>query len=170
MVTILLGTSCLGFEFPAYILYWVRVILGMTVSGMSWPDSVAIYKCPINTYPPSAAYMRQWIGSALVQRMACRLFGAEPLSKPMLGYCQLNPQEHISVKFQSKYNFFIHESASENFISGMAAILSRWSWVNKVRIPLINVRRSYGPIISYSCWFSMVQYSKNIIDYPYPFA
>ena len=45
-----------------------------------------------NSSPPSAAYIRQWIGSALVQIMACRLFGAKPLSKPMLGYCQLNTQ------------------------------------------------------------------------------
>ena len=35
-------------------------------------------------------YMRQWIGSALVQIMACRLFGTKQLSKPMLGYCQLD--------------------------------------------------------------------------------
>ena len=27
---------------------------------------------------------------SLVQIMACRLFGAKPLSKPMLGYCELN--------------------------------------------------------------------------------
>ena len=40
--------------------------------------------------PPSAAYMRQSIRSTVVQIMACRLFGAKPLSKPMLGYCQLN--------------------------------------------------------------------------------
>ena len=40
------------------------------------------------TYLP---YMRQWIGSALVQIMACRLFGTKPLSKPMLGYCQFYP-------------------------------------------------------------------------------
>ena len=41
---------------------------------------------------PSAAYMRQWMGSmgsALVQIMACHLFGPKPLPKPMLGYCQL---------------------------------------------------------------------------------
>ena len=37
----------------------------------------------INSSAPSAAYMRQWIGSALVHIMACRLFGAKPLSKPM---------------------------------------------------------------------------------------
>ena len=45
----------------------------------------------INSSPPSAAYMRQWIRSALVQIMACRLFGAKPLSKPMLEYYQLDP-------------------------------------------------------------------------------
>ena len=28
--------------------------------------------------------MRQWTGSALVQVMACRLFGAKPLPEPML--------------------------------------------------------------------------------------
>ena len=40
---------------------------------------------------PSAAYMRQRTGSALLQIMACRLVGAKPLSKPMLEYCQLDP-------------------------------------------------------------------------------
>ena len=45
----------------------------------------------VNSSPPSAAYMRQWICSALVQIMACRLFGTKPLSKPTLGYCQLDP-------------------------------------------------------------------------------
>ena len=50
--------------------------------------------------------MCQWIGSALVQIMACHLFGAKPLSKPMLGYCQLNPKQQTSVKFQSKYKTF----------------------------------------------------------------
>ena len=49
--------------------------------------------------PPSAAYMYLWMGSALVQIMACRLFGAKPLFKPMLVYCQLNPKEQTSVKF-----------------------------------------------------------------------
>ena len=28
--------------------------------------------------------------------MACRLFGAKPLSKPMLGYCPLDPWEQTS--------------------------------------------------------------------------
>ena len=39
----------------------------------------------------SATYTRQWFRWALVQIMACRLFGAKPLSEPKLGYCQLDP-------------------------------------------------------------------------------
>ena len=46
-----------------------------------------------NSSLPSAAYMRQWIRSALFQVMARRLFGAKPLPEPMLAYCQLDPQE-----------------------------------------------------------------------------
>ena len=60
-----------------------------------------------NSSPPSATYMCQWIGSALVQMMACRLFGAKPLSKPMLGYCQLphrNKVSEISIKIE-KFSF-----------------------------------------------------------------
>ena len=45
----------------------------------------------VNSSPPSAAYVRQWTGSALVQIMACCLFVAKPLSEPMLGYCQMDP-------------------------------------------------------------------------------
>ena len=53
----------------------------------------------ISSSPPSAAYTRQWIGSALVQIMAGCLFGAKPLSKPMLDCHQLGPWEQTSVKF-----------------------------------------------------------------------
>ena len=71
----------------------------------------------INSSPTSAAYMRQWIGSALVQIMACRLFGAKPLSKPMLGYCQLDSQEQTSWK------------CIWNIVCEMTVILSRERWV-----------------------------------------
>ena len=60
------------------------------------PDEVkdVIIRMPfrsVNSSHPSVAYMRQWIGSALVQTMVCRLFGTKPLSESMLGYCLLNP-------------------------------------------------------------------------------
>ena len=60
----------------------------------------------INSSAPRTAYMRQWTGSTLVQVMACRLFGAKPLPEPMLTFCQLDPLEQTSVKFESKYEIF----------------------------------------------------------------
>ena len=50
------------------------------------------YVRKLNLAPPNAAYMRQWIRSALVQTIVCRLFGAKPLPEPMLGCCQLEPK------------------------------------------------------------------------------
>ena len=60
----------------------------------------------INSSPPSAAYMRQWIGLALVQVMACHLLGTKPLPEPMLSYCQLDSWEQISVKYESELYHF----------------------------------------------------------------
>ena len=51
--------------------------------------------------------MRRWTGSALVQIMACRLSGAKPLSEPVLTNCQLDPKEHIWLKFYLKFKYFI---------------------------------------------------------------
>ena len=60
----------------------------------------------LNSCPPSAAYMRYLTRSALIQIKACRLFGARPLSAPIMAYCQLNSWEQISVIFESEfYNF-----------------------------------------------------------------
>ena len=84
-----------------------------------------------NSSPPSAAYMRQWIGSALVETMAWRLFGAKPLSKPMLVYYQLDHKELTLVNFFSQIsNFFIQENSFKNVVCEMAAFLSRGRWVN----------------------------------------
>ena len=59
--------------------------------SISGYDINATVSC-FNSSPPSAAYMRQWNGPALVQATACRLYGAKSLPEPMLTYCQLNPQ------------------------------------------------------------------------------
>ena len=66
------------------------------------PSATVIFNSP----PPSAAYMRQWIRSVLVQTMAWCLYGTKPLSEPMLGYFQLDHWEQISVKFWPKYKTF----------------------------------------------------------------
>ena len=55
--------------------------------------------------------------------MACRLFGTKPLPEPMLMYCQFDPQEQTSMKFESKYNTFKHINVLENVVYDMAAIL-----------------------------------------------
>ena len=80
--------------------------------------------------PPSSVYMHQWIGSALVQIVACRLYGANPISRPMLDYCQLD-WEQVSVKFESEfYNFHSQKMHLKLSSAKMAAILSRGRWVN----------------------------------------
>ena len=67
-------------------IYWISL---WTYNAFISRVHGALLKYSINSSPPNAAHMRQWIASALVQIMACRLFGAKPLSKPMLGYCQI---------------------------------------------------------------------------------
>ena len=81
----------------------------------------ASFTVTLNLSPPSAAYMRQWIMSTLVHIMACCLYSAKPLSKPMLGYCQLNK---LQWNFNQNIKIFIHENASENIFCKM--IRGRW--------------------------------------------
>ena len=73
------------------------------VYGWKWPHPFRRNRPPgsptsrhlFNSSPPIVPYMCvviiSWTGSALVQVMACRLFGAKPLPEPMLEYCQLDP-------------------------------------------------------------------------------
>ena len=83
-----------------------------------WTRSMnEISYCVINSSPPSAAYIFQWIGSALLQIMACRLFGAKSLSKPVLGYCQLDLLGNkLQWNFNQNTELFIHEDAPENIV------------------------------------------------------
>ena len=89
------------------------------------------YHFCVNSSPPSVACIRQLIGSALVQIMACRLFGAKPSSKLMLGYCQLDFRNKLRWLFNQNSKHFIHENASEITVSEMAAILSKGRWMNQ---------------------------------------
>ena len=45
--------------------------------------------------------------------MACRLFGDNSLSEPMMVYCQLDHKEHISMKIYLKFNVIVQENAFE---------------------------------------------------------
>ena len=82
----------------------------------------------INKFIPlrlSAAYMRQQPRPSLVTIMACRLFGAKPLSELMLRYCQLILWDQTSVTFCSKFKHFNLENLFENVPCQVAAILPR---------------------------------------------
>ena len=79
--------------------------------------------------PTSAVYMRQWTGSALVQIMACRLFGAKSLSKPMLDNWAL--RNKLPWTFNQNTKLFVYENASEHIVSETAAILCSGRWVLK---------------------------------------
>ena len=65
----------------------------------------------VNSSPPSAAYMRQWTGSALVQVMACRLFGAKPLPEPMLFFVKWTPGNKFQWNLNQNSVIFIQENA-----------------------------------------------------------
>ena len=117
--------------------------------------------------PPNAAYMRQWKVS-LVQIMACRLFGVKPLSEPMLNYHQLDPWVQTSVKL-IKIRKFIHESASENIVCEMAAILFRGRWVEQNRLQYTESQ--FNSIrfrcTLYFCDFMISYYIFKCYIYPY---
>ena len=71
---------------------WNRQIylkINITRQWIIW--SLCDTMCWLSSSPPNAAYMCQWIGTALIQIMAWHQFSAKTLSKPMLGYCQLEP-------------------------------------------------------------------------------
>ena len=79
----------------------------------------------VNSLRLRDAYMHHQMRPSLVQIMACRLFGAQPLSEPMLDYCQLDPCEHKSVKFKSKYNnFHWRKCISECFLQNVGCLVS----------------------------------------------
>ena len=61
---------------------------------------------------------RAW--STLVQVMTCRLYGTKPSPEPMLTYCQLDIQLHISMKYWK----FIQFRSTKCIVCKMLAILS----------------------------------------------
>ena len=51
--------------------------------------------CSVWRISPSCLIYSSVNRANIVQIMACRLFGTKPLSKPIQGYCQLDPKEQI---------------------------------------------------------------------------
>ena len=75
---------------------------------------------------PSAAYMLHWIGPALIQIMACRPFGVNPLTIPNDRPLAIEPLRKIFTRnFKQNTKLFINKNASENIVCEMVVILSR---------------------------------------------
>ena len=81
----------------------------------------------VNSSPPSATYIRQWIGSAMVQIMACRLFGTKPLSEPGTSILAilvpvwtntwlLSIRNKLQWNINQNTKLFIHENTSETIV------------------------------------------------------
>ena len=90
------------------------------VTAQSWDNT------SLSSSPPSAAYIRQWIGSSLVQVMTCRMFGTKSLSEPIPVYCQLGTR--FSDTWIGNISFLLKMHLK--MCAKMAAILTRQRWVN----------------------------------------
>ena len=112
----------------------------------------------INSSHPSATFMRQWIGSAVVSMMACRLFGAKPFSKHCCVIVNWTFRNTIQWKFNQNAKLFIHENAFENVVCEMATILSRGGVKHH---PHITRRRV---VLLLSCYYCSVIYLISISD------
>ena len=88
--------------------------------------------------------------------MARCLVGTKSLSEPMLGYSQLGPNEHNSVKYQSKFEHFIQENAFENVVWKMASILSRPQVLNQLSLNFFR-----GPIGNSSALIHVVAWYRT---------
>ena len=114
------------------------------------------------THLPSAAYMRHWAEPALVQVMACRLFGAEPLPEPVLAYCKWDPYEQISVKFESEFYHFDSRKCILMSSAKIAAILTwRDELMHRTQWGLEELMSSY---LTKSCGQEIEWYDLPIVQ------
>ena len=74
--------------------------------------------------------------------MACRLISTKPLSEPILPYCQLEPKEHISMKFYLKFKSFHSRKCTGKWrplclpqcVNGTGTILVSYLWVKSLKL------------------------------------
>ena len=78
--------------------------------------------------------------------MACRLFSAKPLPKPMLAYCQLDAWKQISVKSNRNYIIFIQKDAFE-----IVVVYSRFETAENVSWNELSFRRDINNIAMQIC-------------------
>ena len=84
--------------------------------------------CPlplVKSSPCSAAYVRQWTGSA---------FGAKPSSNPMLDYCHWALRDKLQWNFNQNTKLFIHENTSVQEKMSQDPITTTLFYDNKITI------------------------------------
>ena len=100
----------------------------------SWIHLVSFYPFQkqgsflFNSSPPSAAYIHQWIRSALIHKMAWCLLGTKPLSKPVLGYSQLHLTK-LQWNFNQNTILFFRENAYKMSSAKWWPFCPRGRWV-----------------------------------------
>ena len=87
----------------------------------TWSDLQPLYQ--LNSSPPSAAYMRQWIGSTLVQIMACAYSAPSYYLNQGWIIGNWTPRNKFQWNFNQNRKLFIHENASENIVCKKVPIL-----------------------------------------------
>ena len=99
--------------------------------------------------------MHQWIGSALVQMMSCRIFSASHYLNQCWAIVNWTLRNKFQPIFCQNIKLFIHKSASENIVWDMVAILSS----------LFYVRKSFAKYTELEMDFALSVYSTYIIWY-----
>ena len=122
--------------------------------------------------------MRQWIGSTLVQVMACRLFGAKPLPEPMRAYivnCTLGNKFHLN---RNSY-IFIQENAIENAVGQIGGhfVQGQMSWCLQISHSITSSKVNpkhlaiycqvylllYHNVTVHCTWHSRMEYSTMVL-------
>ena len=116
----------------------------------------------VNSSPHSAAYVRRWIGPALLQIMVCRLFGTKPLSEQTFRYSQeLSPaslvyRNELQWNFNQNRKLFIHGNASEYIVCEceIAAIVSRGDRQTERELSMLSDHRNAVSILMFGLIFT----------------
>ena len=90
--------------------------------------------------------MRQWIGSALVQIMACLLWAPFHYLNQHLVIVNWTLRNKLQWNFNQNTKFCINANASENIVCEMVAILCRGRWVIMFRILTTKLDRRCNEI------------------------
>ena len=114
----------------------------ITDTGQAWGCSSDNWVTlrQINSLRLSDTHMCQYNIWTLVQIMACRLFGAKPLSEPMLSYYQLDLKGHIPFKILT---FSFSEMHFKMSLGKVVGTLPQPQCVNNLRTILKQTKTNH---------------------------